>query len=151
MVLYIWNVKKMKNISFVIILLSVLSLFMHSFVPHHHHDSEECEMFDINGISSTHLHSDFSDSHIHSGLNLFDDDHEDSDSDSDHHAYLNCHFHSDITVFSVFTINFLLPEGIRIITFQEENETEYLVFPQLYNFSLEEEHFRRGPPAYFMG
>lgn len=146
----------------------MLSLFMHSVIPHHHHDREECDTFGINGIADVHSfddcahdHASYNDIHNdleHGGKEHSESDHdvdhdadEDTDHHSDHHSCLNCHFHADITVLTVLDFNFLLPDGIKIIAFKVENEVAYYLEPEVYNFSPEEHHFRRGPPTSFMG
>lgn len=129
----------------------MLSLFMHSIIPHHHHDHDECEVFDINGFTDVLSFVGDSHKHIHNSLDHEVEEHSESDCHSDHHSYLSCHFHSDITVISVLDFNFLLPEGIKIIAFKVENDVAYYLEPEIYNFSPEEHKFRRGPPTSFMG
>lgn len=138
----------------------MMSLFLHSVIPHHHHGHEECEVYDINGFAEVcsfeHcMHADASHNDIYHqyGEEHMESDHDAKHSADDHHHHscLDCHFHADITVLTVLDFNFLLPEGIKIIAFKVENEIAYYLEPEIYNFSSEEHQFRRGPPNSFMG
>lgn len=141
--------RNIKNISFSFIWVSVLAFFMHCFMPHHHHDIDECGVYDINGISeivdNDHHHHDYSEYDHHH------DDDCDHEEDSHHHSLLNCHIHTDLTSFQGFDFNFILPEGLKLIVYKVENEVIYYQNEDDYYFSPEDHKFRRGPPVYFMG